>query len=308
MRPFLFCAAAFTATALLAPALRADEESVPLDKLPKAITDALKARWPDAELKKAEKNVGDDKKTIFEVAFKNKKDSLEVTFTEGGDITVIEKEMDVKDLPKAVTKALEEKYPKAELKGAEEVTKVEGKKEKLAYYEVEVKVGDKKAIEVLVDPDGKILKGEKDGGEAAEKLHLDKIPEKIMAAIKDRFPGAELKSVEKETEDGQVVFDVELTHKGLKYEMDIKEDGTILEIEKEVAVKDLPEAMAKAIEAKYPKSKITEIMEVNKVNDKKETPDHYEVLLETADKEKLELDVSLDGKSIKSEKVEGDKK
>jgi uncharacterized membrane protein YkoI len=168
MRPFLFCAAALTATALLGPALRADEENLPLDKLPKAITDALKARWPDAELKKAEKNVGEDKKTIFEVAFKNKKDSLEVTFTEGGDITTIEKEMDAKDLPKAVTKALEEKYPKAELKGAEEVTKVEGKKEKVAYYEVEMKTADGKELEVNVDPDGKILKEEKEEGEGAQ--------------------------------------------------------------------------------------------------------------------------------------------
>jgi hypothetical protein len=138
----------------------------------------------------------------------------------------------------------------------------------------------------------------------AEKIPLDKVPEKIMAAINARFPGAQLKGVEKETEDGAVVFDVELTQKGRKYESDIKEDGTIIEIEKEVAAKDFPDACARAVAAKYPKAKVTEIMEVNKVNGAKETPDHYEVVLEEPGKKSFEALVSLDGKSVKEEKEE----
>src|SRR6516165_5290878 len=113
----------------------------------------------------------------------------------------------------------------------------------------------------------------------AEKLKLDKIPKKVMEAIKNRFPNAEITSAEKETEDGKVVYDIELKHDGRKYEMDIQEDGTIVEIEKEIKLKDLPEAVAKAIKAKYPDAKIEEIMEVNKVKGKEEKPDHYEVIL-----------------------------
>src|SRR5262245_59339999 len=94
---------------------------------------------------------------------------------------------------------------------------------------------------------------------AADKIDLDKVPEKIMSAIKGRFPAAELKSVEKEVENGKVVFDVELTEKGRKYEMDIIEDGTVVEIEKEVALKDFPAEGPKAIDAKYPKATIKEI-------------------------------------------------
>src|SRR5262249_33483733 len=111
-----------------------------------------------------------------------------------------------------------------------------------------------------------------------QKVPLDKVPQKVMDAVKNRFPGAEITSVEKETADNQVIYDIELKHKGRKYEMDIKEDGTVLEVEKEVAVKDLPAAVTKAIEAKYPKSTIKEVMEVNKVMGKEEKPDHYEVL------------------------------
>jgi Putative beta-lactamase-inhibitor-like, PepSY-like len=137
---------------------------------------------------------------------------------------------------------------------------------------------------------------------ADEKVPLDKIPEKIMAAIKDRFPDAELTSVEKEIENGISVFDVELKQKGRKFEAEIKEDGTIIEIEKETAAKDFPAACADAIKAKYPQAKIEEIMEVNKVEGKKETPIHYECVLSEPGKKSFEVVVALDGKTVEQEK------
>src|SRR5262249_46780475 len=79
-----------------------------------------------------------------------------------------------------------------------------------------------------------------------KKVPLDKVPKAVMDAIKARFPGAEITSVEKEKEGDKVVYDIELKHQGRKYEMDIQEDGTILEVEKEVATKDVPEAVTKA--------------------------------------------------------------
>src|SRR5262249_8922638 len=90
-------------------------------------------------------------------------------------------------------------------------------------------------------------------------------PAKGPSAGEARFPGAELTSVEKETEEGKVVYDIELKHHGRKYEMDIHEDGTVIEIEKVVAAKDVPQAVTKGVLAKYPGARITEVMEVNKV-------------------------------------------
>jgi uncharacterized membrane protein YkoI len=136
---------------------------------------------------------------------------------------------------------------------------------------------------------------------AGEKVEPGKLPEKVQAAIKARFPGAEITSAEKEKEGDKIVYDIELKHKGRKYEMDIEENGTVIEIEKEVDLKDVPAAVLKAIEAKYPKSKVKEVMEVNKVNGKEEKPEHYEVTLETADGKALEVIVSLDGKTVKEE-------
>jgi uncharacterized membrane protein YkoI len=144
--------------------------------------------------------------------------------------------------------------------------------------------------------------------EKPEKITPDKLPKKVADAVKARFPGAEITGAEKEKEGGAIVYDVELKHKGRKYEMEIKEDGTVIEIEKQVDEKDLPEAVKKAVLAKYPKAKLDEIMEVNKVKDKKETPDHYEIVIVTADKKKMEITVSLDGKTVKGGEAEKDKK
>jgi uncharacterized membrane protein YkoI len=141
----------------------------------------------------------------------------------------------------------------------------------------------------------------KDEKKKAEKLTADKLPKVIRDAVQKRFPGAEITSAEKETEDGKVVYDIELKHNGRKYEMDIKEDGTVIEIEKEVDLKDVPAAVTRAVGAKYPNSTIKEVMEVNKVNGTVETPIHYEITIETAEKKKMEVIVSLDGKSVKAE-------
>jgi uncharacterized membrane protein YkoI len=135
----------------------------------------------------------------------------------------------------------------------------------------------------------------------AEKLSPDKLPKAVAAAIKDRFPDGKVTSAEKETEDGKVVYDIELTSGGLKYEMDLHEDGTIIEIEKEI--KEVPAAVAKAIAGKYPKAKVVEVMERSKIKDKKETPTDYEVTIEDGGK-KHEVIVSLDGKSVKTEAEE----
>jgi uncharacterized membrane protein YkoI len=132
----------------------------------------------------------------------------------------------------------------------------------------------------------------------AEKLSPDKLPPAIVSAIKGRFPKAEVTSAEKEVENGKVVFDIELKESGRKYEMDILEDGTIIEVEKEVFAQDVPAAITKAVKDKYPTAAVKEVMEVNKVMDKKETPDHYEVTIEV-DGKKKEVEVSLDGKTVK---------
>lgn len=137
----------------LAPA-RADEKEIPLKDVPKAVIDAIKAKFPGAKLKEAAKEE-EDGKTVYEVELVFNNDEYTVEASADGKILAVEKEIEVEDLPAAVTAALKAKYPGAKLDEAEEVT--EGT---TISYEVIVKTADKKTWEVKLDKTGKILKTE----------------------------------------------------------------------------------------------------------------------------------------------------
>lgn len=130
-----------------------DEEKVPLDKLPKAVVEAVQKRFPKVEMKGASKEKDGDK-VVYEVTLKKDGKNIDVTVTEAGAINLIEQELDFKDLPKVVAKTFEEKYPKAKYEIVESVTKVTDGKEALEYYEAKLVV-DGKTWEVEVLPDGK---------------------------------------------------------------------------------------------------------------------------------------------------------
>ena len=140
-------------------ALSADEEKVPLDKVPKAVIDAVKKRFPNAEMTGAEKET-EDGKTNYEIAIKDNGTKIDVEVTADGVITEIEKTMNVSDLTKAVTETLNGKYPGSTLKKAEQIFKVAEGKETLEHYEVVLVTPDKKKFEVCVSPEGKIVKEE----------------------------------------------------------------------------------------------------------------------------------------------------
>jgi uncharacterized membrane protein YkoI len=147
------------------------------------------------------------------------------------------------------------------------------------------------------------------------KIKADDLPKTVTAALHSRFPGLTIVSAAKETDAaGKIVFDVELKQKDRKYETDIKEDGGILEVEKEIASKNWSKDLRHTIAAKYPNSKITEVMEVDKVVGTAEVPDHLEITAETPDEKSIEVLTSLDGKSVRkseqaaSEPAGGDEK
>jgi hypothetical protein len=147
---------------LVGTALRGDEEKVDLDRVPKPVLEAVKARFKNARVTSASKEK-EDGKVVYEITVKERDRNIDVTVTPEGEIVLLEKEIAAEDLPKAVAKTLEEKYPKAAYKIVEEVIKVQKKEEKLAYYEVLLVTAEKKQLEVQVSPEGKVIKEEKKG-------------------------------------------------------------------------------------------------------------------------------------------------
>lgn len=152
MRSFgRFCTLAILGISLSVATVRADEEKIPLDKVPAPVLKAFKAKFPDATIKAALKET-DKNKVTYEIESILKGLSIDAVLTPEGEFVEIEREMKVKDLPAAVTKAVAAKYPKCKVVEAGEVTTGDE-----VTYEVTVKTAEGKSVEVEVSKDGMIL-------------------------------------------------------------------------------------------------------------------------------------------------------
>lgn len=141
---------------------RSDEKKVSLEDLPKVVSDAVKAKFPDAEVTGASKET-EDGKTEFEISIKNKDQKIDVTLTTDGTITGLEKEIKADQLPAPVTDTLKDKYPGATYRKIEEIVKVTNGTEKLESFEVLLVTAESKKIEVVLSPEGKVTKEEAKG-------------------------------------------------------------------------------------------------------------------------------------------------
>jgi uncharacterized membrane protein YkoI len=131
-------------------------EKLSPDKLPKAVADAIKARFREAKITSAEKEI-EDGKTVYDIELTSDGTKYEADVLEDGTIVEIEKE--IKATPDAVAKGVMAKYPKAKIVEVMERYKVKDKKETLSDYEITVEDGGKKT-EVIVSLDGKTVKTE----------------------------------------------------------------------------------------------------------------------------------------------------
>ncbi len=169
MRTVLMCAAvaAISATTFVGN-VRAEEKSVPLEKVPKAVTDAVQKMFPKAKMLEAAVEKEDDE-IKYEVTVMQKGKKIDIILEPNGEIELLEKEIDLKDLPKAVTKTLAKQYPKATQKSAEAVYELEDGKPELEFYEIQLKTQDGKTIEAKIKSSGKVVKDDDDDEEKEEK-------------------------------------------------------------------------------------------------------------------------------------------
>ena len=162
-------AAAVLFLAASAPMTHGEETKVPLEKLPSAVTHAVKKMFPKAELIEATQEAEGDDEVEYEVTVKEGGKKIDITVEADGNIEALEKELALTDLPKAVTEAIEKAYPKGIHKSAEAVYEVEDGKEELEFYEVQLKTADAKDVEIKVEENGTVVAGPKDEKEADGK-------------------------------------------------------------------------------------------------------------------------------------------
>jgi hypothetical protein len=147
-------------------AVRADEETIGLKDLPKAVRAAVKAKFPEGKLIKAAKEE-DEGKTIYEVVVEEEDAKIDVAVSAKGKILEVERTIEPKELPKAVAATLKSKYPKAKIKKAERVVKY-GEDEEEKFFEVLLASKGKEDVEVKLSAKGKIL-DDKDDEEDDDK-------------------------------------------------------------------------------------------------------------------------------------------
>jgi uncharacterized membrane protein YkoI len=137
--------------------------------------------------------------------------------------------------------------------------------------------------------------------EKSEKAEAKKPAAKVQlpAAVKEAFqkayPNATIKNVLKETENGKTVYEVESVDQGLNRDLNYNPDGTVIDVEEQVKVTELPAPVSEAVKKMYPKASITKAEKLTRG----ETV-QYELALKGAPKGSVEL--MPDGKPVPPEK------
>ncbi len=80
----------------------------------------------------------------------------------------------------------------------------------------------------------------------ADKQEKQPLPDEIKVTISELYPEATIEEVKLERE-GLEVYEVELEQADLEFELTIAPDGTLVEVEDEIAIDELPDAVKSAI-------------------------------------------------------------
>ena len=150
-------AAGFLAVLGLASGSRAQGGEIPLDRVPKAVMNSAKARFPGAVIKVASEEAEDGKPLVYALEMKHHRHNVDVTFKVDGTVILVETAVLGKKLPKVVLRAVEQRYPGASFRGADSVTTGPEVKKKADYYEFYLMTAAQKPALVQVDPNGKVL-------------------------------------------------------------------------------------------------------------------------------------------------------
>ncbi len=132
------------------------------------------------------------------------------------------------------------------------------------------------------------------------KIPLDQVPKTVMDAVNAKFPTGKITGAEKDVEKDKTTYEIGVTLGDRKMDVSLKPDGTIIEIEETIAIKDLPKTVAAAVTTKYPKGKIKSAELVTKGD-----VSSYEVIVTLEGKKSREMSLDAKGKILEDE-VEGE--
>lgn len=97
-----------------------------------------------------------------------------------------------------------------------------------------------------------------------KKITKKDVPPAILKASEQTYPKATVNAYAKESENGKTFYELETVDGTTRRDLLYTEDGKVAEIEEVVAMKDLPDAVAKAFAKESSKSLPTKIEKVTR--------------------------------------------
>lgn len=98
-----------------------------------------------------------------------------------------------------------------------------------------------------------------DSAQAQRRRRSKELPTPVAMAIKENFPNATIRSVGRERERQVRYYEVNLRYKGKRIEVEVAPDGSIGEVEGNVATEDVPASVMTALRKKIGSRRIVKI-------------------------------------------------
>ena len=129
-----------------------------------------------------------------------------------------------------------------------------------------------------------------------KKLNRADLPPAVEKTVAAQSQGATIKGFSQEKENGQIYYEAEMMVSGHSKDVTMSKDGSVVEVEEQVAFDSLPDAVKESLQSKAGKGKIVKVESLTK-HDKVVA---YEAKVQ-ANGKKNEIQVGPDGKPLDHE-------
>lgn len=129
---------------------------------------------------------------------------------------------------------------------------------------------------------------------AAKSIEVKDLPPAVQKTVQEQSKGAEIKNISKEKEKGAWQYEVETMRNGKHRDFNVAANGTLITVEEEIAISNIPAVAKAAIEKKVGTGKLTMVETVTK-----DGTTMYEGIYTNKSGKKLEVLVKADGTEVK---------
>jgi len=231
--------------------------------------------------------------------------NVDVLVTSTGDVVEIEEQVGADQVPAAVLAAAQ--------KAADKNAQLAFEKKTMLLYEVKFQKGSQQH-ELLLTPDGRRVEEKDDEDKDEDVVSIDEVPEAVKATILKHADGGKIQEIERENEDGKVIYEAEVLIGDKEVELKIDSNGKLLskeedddeeegddddEDEEQISLDEVPGAVKATILKEAAGAKIEEV--------ERETDDGrtiYEAEF-IVNGQEIEIKVAADG-TLLEKKVEDD--